>query len=230
MTYHPSPAAMARTSETLPPGQGHGRRPRWPVVTMIVVIVTTVLSVLQFPYPQVLGALWRNPAQIAAGQWWRLVTALFVQDDAVWQIVVVLALVAAVGVLVERVYGPRQWLLLYLFCGAVGQAFGVLWLPDVNDAGASVAGAGLVGAACAWLLSPSGPRLLRVRVWAIVWLVAGIGLVVLTDMHGPPLLLGFGLGMVLLRRNGRRLPGRPGRPGTPGTPGAPGGQVDARSL
>jgi len=43
-----------------------------------------------------------------------------------WQIVVVLALVAAVGVLAERIYGHGRWLLLYLGCGVLGQAFGYL--------------------------------------------------------------------------------------------------------
>ena len=39
---------------------------------------------------------------IAAGQWWRLVTALFVQNDLWWQIVIVFALVA--GFLIGRPY------------------------------------------------------------------------------------------------------------------------------
>jgi len=63
---------------------------RWPVATVSVLVVTTGLTVLQYPSSQLRLALWRDPDQIAAGQWWRLVTALFVQYDAVWQIVVVL--------------------------------------------------------------------------------------------------------------------------------------------
>jgi membrane associated rhomboid family serine protease len=120
----------------------------------------------------------------------------------VWQIVVVLALVAGVGALAERLYGHGRWLLLYLGCGALGQAFGYLWAPP--DAGASVAGAGLPGAVCAWLLSPAGPRLARVRVWGAAWPLAGIALTALHDYHGPPLLLGFGLGALLLWRDRRR--------------------------
>jgi rhomboid protease GluP len=143
-------------SRRTPPG---GRA----VATAAVLAVTAVLTVLQFPFPGVRLALWRDPGALAAGQWWRLVTPLFVQDDAVWQIVVVLALIAGVGALAERLHGHGRWLLLYLGCGALGQAFGYLWAPP--DAGASVAGAGLPGAVCAWLLSPAGPRLARVRVW-----------------------------------------------------------------
>ncbi len=119
-------------------------------------------------------ALWRDPDAIAAGQWWRLVMALFVQYDAVWQILVVFACTAAVGVLAERIFGHGWWLLLYLGCGVVGQVFGVLWEPP--DAGASVAGAGLLGAVCAWLLSPAGPRQVQVRVWGVLWPLVGVAL------------------------------------------------------
>jgi rhomboid protease GluP len=188
---------------------------RRPVATLAVLAVTAVLSVLQFPFPGVRLALWRDPDALAAGQWWRLVTALFVQDDPWWQIVVVLALLAVVGVVVEELFGPGRWLLLYLGCGVVGQAFGFRWQP--YDAGASVAGAGLLGALCAWLLSPGGPPLARVRVWGVAWPLAGLALTVAGDIHGPPLLLGFGLGALLLWRDRRRRPARPGRQGQRGT-------------
>ena len=97
--------------------------------------MTAVLTVLQYPFPQVRLALWRDPGALAAGHWWRLVTPLFVQYDAVWQIVVVFACTAGVGVLAERIFGHGRWLLLYLTCGVVGQAFGYRWEPP--DAGQS---------------------------------------------------------------------------------------------
>jgi hypothetical protein len=51
---------------------------------------------------------------------------------------------------------------------------------------------------CAWLLSPAGPPLARVRVWGLAWPLAGLALTAAGDMHGPPLLLGFGLGALFL--------------------------------
>ena len=176
----------------------------WPICTAVVLVITTVLTVLQFPFPEVRLALWRDPDQLHAGQWWRLFTALFVQYDGVWMIIVVLALVAAIGVMAERLYGHAHWLLLYFGCGVIGQAFGLLWLPHSSDAGCSVAGAGLLGAVCAWLLSPAAPRLARIWVWAIVWLVVGLVLTAIRDMHGPPLLIGFGFGALLLWRARQR--------------------------
>jgi membrane associated rhomboid family serine protease len=55
-------------------------------------------------------ALWRDPDALAAGQWWRLVTPLFVQYDRVWQIVVVLLLLAGIGAVAERVFGHSRLL------------------------------------------------------------------------------------------------------------------------
>jgi hypothetical protein len=178
-------------------GQAVDRVPRrWPIATTSVLAVTVVVTVLQFPFPAVRLALWRDPDALAAGQWWRLVTALFVQNDLWWQIVIVFALIAGIGAFAERLFGPGRWLLLYFGCGVVGQGFGFRWQP--YDAGASVAGAGLLGAVCAWLLSPAGPPLARVRVWGVAWPLAGLALTAAGDIHGPPLLLGFGLGALFL--------------------------------
>jgi rhomboid protease GluP len=186
----------------------------WPIATASVLAVTVVLTVLQFPFPGVRLALWRDPDALAAGEWWRLVAPLFVQYDAWWQIVVVFAVVAGTGLLVERVFGSAHLLLLYFTCGVVGQAFGYRW--DPWDAGASVAAFGLLGAVSAWLLSPAGPRQVQVRIWGVVWPLAGVVLTVRGDMHGPPLLLGFGLGALLLWRDRRRHADdwRPARAGT----------------
>lgn len=99
-------------------GQAVDRVPRrWPIATTSVLAVTVVVTVLQFPFPAVRLALWRDPDALAAGQWWRLVTALFVQNDLWWQIVIVFALIAGIGAFAERLFGPGRWLLLYFGCG-----------------------------------------------------------------------------------------------------------------
>jgi membrane associated rhomboid family serine protease len=194
-------------------GVSSGGPRRWPVATVSVLAVTAVLTVLQYPFPQVRLALWRDPDALAGGHVWRLVTPLFVQYDAVWQILVALALVAGLGVLAERIYGHGRWLLLYLSCGVVGQAFAYRWAPP--DAGASVAGAGLLGAVSAWMLSPAGPRQVQVRAWGVIWPLAGVALIVVGDYHGPPLLLGFGLGALLLWRDRRHPERRPAAEAAP---------------
>ena len=177
---------------------------KWPICTTTVLVITTVLTVLQFHLPEIRLALWRDPAEVHAGQWWRLITALFVQYDPLWMIIVILLLITGIGILAERLFGHVGWLVIYFGCGVIGQAFGVLWLPHTSDSGASVAGAGLLGAVCAWLLSPAAPRLARIWISAIVWLVIGVVLTAVRDMHGPPLLIGFSLGALLVWRDQHR--------------------------
>ena len=89
------------------------------MATAAVLAATTVLTVLQLPFPAVRLALWREPDALAAGQWWRLVTSLFVQYDPVWQIVVVLAFIAGIGVVAERLNGHGPPLLLGFGLGAL---------------------------------------------------------------------------------------------------------------
>jgi hypothetical protein len=49
-------------------GRGIGPRPpRRPVATMSVLAVTVVVTLLQFPFPAVRLALWRDPHALAAG-------------------------------------------------------------------------------------------------------------------------------------------------------------------
>jgi membrane associated rhomboid family serine protease len=78
-------------------------------VTAVVFAVTTATSVLGLAVPAVLDALERTPDGLH-GQWWRTVTALFVQDGGVLGTVSNLAFLALLGVLAERLAGPRWWL------------------------------------------------------------------------------------------------------------------------
>jgi membrane associated rhomboid family serine protease len=167
-----------------------------------VVGLTAVLSLLAVPFDDLRLALWRDQGALDSGEVWRLATPLLIQFDPWPSAVCVLALNLVIGTAVERVYGQVRWLEVYLACGIVGQAFGYLWDPP--DAGSSVAGAGLLGALCAWLLSPAARSPLPPRVLAGVGLAAGLALVAAGDMHGPPLLLGGLLGALFTtRRYGR---------------------------
>ena len=78
-------------------------------MTAVVFAVTTATSVLGLAVPAVLDALERTPDGLH-GQWWRTVTALFVQDGGVLGTVSNLAFLALLGVLAERLAGPRWWL------------------------------------------------------------------------------------------------------------------------
>ncbi len=114
-----------------------------PIVTLAVFAVTEMCNVLQIFFPQVLGALRRDPAALQAGQWWRVVTPLLVQSDGWWAVAYVALGILLAGIVAERIYGHLRWLLLYLGGGLVGEVAGYAW--DPHGAGSSVGVFGLLG-------------------------------------------------------------------------------------
>ena len=174
----------------------------FPVATVAIVATTTVVTLVQIAVPEVRLHLWRDQGALEAGEFWRLATPLLIQYDPWLDAVMVLVLIAFIGTAVERVYGARWLLGIYLTCGVVGQAFGYAWEPP--DAGASVAGAGLLGALAAWLVAPGSGAPMPPRLAAVLGVLGGLVLTFHQDMHGPPLLAGFALGATALRRTWRR--------------------------
>jgi len=89
----------------------------------------------------------------SSGQWWRLLTSMFLHFG--WPHVVANMLALTVfGPLVERLYGSVTYALLYLLSGVVGNLVGIAWHPVANSAGASGAVFGICGALLAALLQP----------------------------------------------------------------------------
>jgi rhomboid protease GluP len=166
-----------------------------PVATVAILAITITVTLVQIAVPEVRLHLWRDEGALRSGEFWRLVTPLLIQYDPWPDAAIVLGLIAFIGTAVERVYGAGRLVGIYVACGVVGQACGYLWDPP--DAGASVAGAGLLGALSAWLLSPRSGTPLPPRLMAMLAVVGAIVLTVRQDMHGPPLLVGFALGTLM---------------------------------
>ena len=167
----------------------------FPVATVAVLAITITVTLVQIVVPELRLHLWRDQGALRSGEFWRLVTPLLIQYDPWQDAAIVLGLIAFIGTAVERVYGAGRLLGIYITCGTVGQACGYLWEPP--DAGASVAGAGLLGALAAWLLSPRSDAPVPPRVTAVLAVLGAIVLTVRQDMHGPPLLVGCALGTLL---------------------------------
>jgi membrane associated rhomboid family serine protease len=153
-------------------------------VTAAVFAVTAVTSVLGLAFPAFLAALERTPDGLH-GQWWRSFTALFVQDGGVLGTVSNLAFLLLLGVLAERLAGPRWWLAAYFGAGLAGELAGYAWQP--TGAGNSVAVCGLAGLLVVALLA--GARLPRLAPMAVLWWCGAL-------LAGPwgtgPLLAGIG--------------------------------------
>lgn len=87
------------------------------------------------------------------GQWWRLVTSMFLHGGllhigfnmfALWQ----------VGRLVERMFGSARFFALYMIAGVCGSIASVMWNPHVNSVGASGAIFGIIGGLLAFIRRP----------------------------------------------------------------------------
>ena len=82
----------------------------------------------------------------------------------------------------------------YFFSAIVGEIAGYAWKP--NSAGSSVGVSGLLGAVGALLLVSRAPQ---ARVGAFVILLGAATLAWFRDLHGPPILFGFALALLLHR-------------------------------
>lgn len=174
-------------------------RRRIPVATIAILVVTVILTGLQFVYPQVLDTLRRNPTALAAGEWWRMVTPLFVHSDGWLQILFNLIGIIVAAPFVERFYGSLYFLVLYFIPGLVGEITGYMWEP--TGAGASVGLAGLVGSIFALALWKPAPFPPLTRILGAVGLLAALLLTLLSNHHGPPLLAGALLAALRLWRD-----------------------------
>jgi len=85
------------------------------------------------------------------GQWWRLLTNAFVHFGGEHLVANMIGLLSF-GVLVERLYGSRAFLTLYVASALAGSLTSLSWNPFIVSAGASGAIFGVIGAAlAAWL-------------------------------------------------------------------------------
>jgi membrane associated rhomboid family serine protease len=123
-----------------------------------VTVVLVAINVLVFTAMGIGGAGWFIPnpgAHIvwgsnfgpytADGEWWRLFASLFIHFGALHLFVNMWAL-GIFGPLVERLYGSINYLCIYLASGLAGSLASLSWHPDVNNAGASGAILGILGA------------------------------------------------------------------------------------
>lgn len=180
--------------------QKQGKAARLPIVTISVLAVTGIVTALQFPFPAVLHSLERTPGALRHNQWWRLITPLSVHAEGWRQIAFNFPAILIAGAIVERVFTRRQWLVLYFVPGIIGELAGYAWKP--SGAGASVAGAGLLGALAAWLRLN---RTIQGRAGAVLLIAGAVFLTLFRDVHGPPILAGFCIGFAMLKGNARSL-------------------------
>lgn len=185
-TPDPDPHDNASMAPTWRPPRLGLRRTPW--LTIAVVAVTAAGGIAQHIFDGVLGRLERSPVGLH-GQWWRIGTALIVQDGGLAGLVSNLIFLAAVGAVAEQVLARPRWMVQYLGTGLLAELVGYAWQPI--GGGNSIAICGLVSAVSftAWRdrarLPAWGPSLMPVWCGAL-----------LAPLWAPLIILGIVGGLV----------------------------------
>jgi membrane associated rhomboid family serine protease len=166
---------------------------RFPQATILLLFVVGIPSVLQFIYPTVLVLFQRDFARFLQGEWWRLVTPLFVQDGGIAGTSFNLTSLLLVGFLAEQFWGNLPVLLIFFVGGIAGEIAGFAWQP--LGAGNSVANFALAGSILALLLLRRPDKLVLFISLAVLSIL--ILLIGLHDIHGVAGTAGVCLGLVL---------------------------------
>jgi membrane associated rhomboid family serine protease len=90
-----------------------------------------------------------------SGQWWRLLTSIFLHFG-LFHIALNMWALYVNGRVAERIFGSLRYLTIYLAAGLSGSVVSLLWHPIVNGAGASGAIFGIFGAMLAFFLKREG--------------------------------------------------------------------------
>lgn len=138
-------------------------------------------QVVEHPSGALLAKLANFGPRTVSGQWWRLITNVFVHIGIVHLIVNMWALFN-LGALAEYIFGRRTTFVTYLLTGIAGSLTSLAWHPLAGSAGASGAILGLAGAlivAIRFARLPLGKRELRITatalgVFAAYTLIAGL--------------------------------------------------------
>jgi rhomboid protease GluP len=153
----------------------------------------TIYNLLKF------GGQW-GPL-VANGEWYRIVTAMFVHAGWLHLVFNMYALYY-LGMLVENIYGSSKFLVVYFFSGVVGNLLSQLFYFSVPSVGASGAIFGLVGLLlAATYFRRDFPSTLRrsliVSLLPMVIFNIAYGFIPGTDINNAAHLGGFATGLLL---------------------------------
>jgi rhomboid protease GluP len=152
------------------------------------------------------GAL--ETQRVAGGEWWRLLTCVFVHIGLIHILFNLYALLS-VSSFLETDLGSARYFSLFLLAGLGGSAASYLFHPSVVSAGASGAIFGLIGFAIAYYRREGSARGRDIRAFMMRWALYAFifGLFVRADnfAHAGGFAAGFLLGSVMeVREDDRR--------------------------
>jgi membrane associated rhomboid family serine protease/Flp pilus assembly protein TadD len=148
-----------------------------------------------------------------SGQWWRLLTSVFVHIGLV-HLAVNMWCLWDLGSFAERIYGRATFLAIYLVSGIAGAMFSLVWHPFAVEAGASGAIFGIAGALIASFCFGALPFPRKSAMAALFSVLAFAGYNLFVGMlssgagnaaHIGGLVSGLALGILLARFSAQRL-------------------------
>lgn len=171
-------------------------RPRWwAVVLWCAIAVPSVIQVAWAPTLLTWGQ--RESSALAAGEWWRVVTAIGLQDGGWGGTAFNLTMLAVTLLLVGELWRPWATVLVLVIGGVAANLLTALLL-GTTGAGNSMATLCLVAAAAVTVVWPRWPASEDLLPGALL-IVAMLFLIVVGDEHGPAVKLGFLIGTILIR-------------------------------
>ncbi len=134
--------------------------------------MTALGGIVQQLVPGFLESLERRPIGLY-GEWWRIVTALVVQDGGIAGLATNLFFLAVVGAVAEQILSRPRWLLQYFGTGVITELVGYLLQPVGGGNSIAVCGLASAVALVVWRtrtqLPPWGPSMV------VMWCGALLG-------------------------------------------------------
>jgi membrane associated rhomboid family serine protease len=165
----------------------------YPLATLALVASVALPGTLQLFLPGLLPTFERDSARILSGEWWRLMTPLFVQDGGLLGFIFNLLGLILASRVAEQLWGSVLTIVLFFVGGLVGEGVGLVWQPI--GAGNSIGNFSLAASAAVACLVPQAAP--TVRVLACLSLGADVLLVIFEDIHGAAALTGGALALLL---------------------------------
>jgi len=165
-------------------------------ISISIIFVTTLVTSLQFIFPEIITALERNKAALLSGEIWRLITPLFIQPMGLTQCLFNGVFFISFLPIAEYLYG-RSLIVIYFVTGFAGQIVNYYW--DKGRGGSSTAIYGVIGSLFAYILLnrnyfPKGYIFL-----SIAGLLGATTLCFFQDGHATSLLLGGVLSLAFMK-------------------------------
>lgn len=163
-----------------------------PSLTLILAAILAASLAFQLTHSWFLVTVERTGRELRAGQWWRLVTALFGQDGRLAGGLSNILFLLLLGRFAEPILGTKRWLFLYFGAGILTQ-FVALYLQPIG-AGNSVANFGLAAGILVTYASRSAKASHQIPL--AIALMVSLGLLLKHDIHGSAFLIGCVLAFI----------------------------------